>query len=80
MPILFTRHRTNFRLAEKYDQTLHSHGTVQYFPTVYTELTNRLNLKFCQRFYHLFMRKVLLWQIQNGVFQLGYHASMQPRL
>ena len=31
-----------FRLAEKCEQTLHSHGTVQYFPTVYTELTNQV--------------------------------------
>ena len=41
----------------------------------------RSNLMFfCQRFYHLSMRKALLWQIQTGVSQPSYHASMQPRL
>ena len=43
----------------------------------------RSNLMFfCQRFYHLSMRKALLWQIQTGVTvsQPSYHASMQPRL
>ena len=38
----FTRHRTNFRLAEKFVQTLRSHGTVQYFRSVYTELANQV--------------------------------------
>ena len=36
----------------------------------------RLNFNFCRRFYHLPMHRVLLWQIQNGVSKLSYHASM----
>ena len=40
----FTRHRTNFRLAKKFEQTLRSHGTVQYFRSVYTELANQVEL------------------------------------
>ena len=35
----FIRHRTNFRPAKKFDQTLCSHGTVQYFRAVHTEPT-----------------------------------------
>lgn len=40
----------------------------------------RLNFNFCRRFYHLPMHRVLLWQIQNGVSKLSYHASMPPYL
>ena len=31
-------HRTNFPVAEKLDQTLRSHGIVQYFRSIHTEL------------------------------------------
>ena len=34
----FTRHWTTFRPAEKFDRTLRSHGTVQYFYSVHREL------------------------------------------
>ena len=37
----FIRHRTNFRSAKKFDRPLCSHGTVQYFRSVRTELYNR---------------------------------------
>ena len=37
-----TRHRTNFRPAEKFVHALRSHGTVQYFRSVYTELANQV--------------------------------------
>ena len=68
----FTRHRT------KFDLTLRSHGTVHSLFTRYRR--TRLNINFCQSFYHLPMRRALLQQIQNGVFQLSYHASMKPHL
>ena len=45
--------------------------------TVHTVLTNQ---NFCQSFYHLPMRRALLQQIQKGVFQLTYYASMKPHL
>ena len=33
---------TNFRPVKKFDQTLCSHGTVQYFRAVHTEPTNQV--------------------------------------
>ena len=77
----FIRHRRNFRPTEKFDRTFCSHGTVQYFRAVHTEPTNQVDfIFFCQRFYHLPMRRALLQQIQTSVSQPSYHASMQPRL
>ena len=31
-----------------------SQRTVQYFPSVYTKVTNEVEFNFCQRFYHIF--------------------------
>ena len=77
----FIRHRTNFRPAEKFDRTLCSHGTVQSFRAVHTEPTNQVEFNFfCQQFYHLSTCRALLQQIQTGLSQLSYHASMQLRL
>ena len=67
-----THHRT------KFDWTLRSHGTVPSLFTWYWR--TRLNINFCQSFYHLPMRRALLQQIQKGVFKLSYHASMKPHL
>ena len=43
---VFTRHRTNFRPAEIFDQTLGSHGTVQDFGFVHTEFWTAKRLNF----------------------------------
>ena len=37
----FTRYRTNFRPVEKFDRTFCSHGTIQYFCSLQTEMTNQ---------------------------------------
>ena len=42
----FTEYRTNFRPAEKFDRTLRSQGTVQYFRSVHTELGTATRLNF----------------------------------
>ena len=36
--VMFTRQETNFRLAEKFNGTLLSHGTVHYFRPFHTGL------------------------------------------
>ena len=41
-PAAFKWHWTSFRTAEKFDSTLLSYGTVQYFRSVHTELTNQV--------------------------------------
>ena len=43
---LFKDHRTNFRQAEKFDRTLRSKGTVQYFRSVDTVLSTATRLNF----------------------------------
>ena len=46
----FTRHLTNLCPAEKFDRILGSHGTVQYFHSVHTELLSARHLKVpCER-------------------------------
>ena len=46
------------------------------FPLFTRNCRTTLNFNFCQRFYHLPLRRALLKQIQNGFAQLGYHATV----
>lgn len=79
MILSFLPYRTNFLPAKKFNRTLHLRQTFQLFlPHLHgTDESCGNGWNFI---YHLPMRRALLWQIQNGVFQLSNHASMQPRL
>lgn len=59
----FKWHRTNFRPDEKFDRTLHWHGTVQYIRSVLMELKSQVE----------FSRYPMHRANQNGVF-FRYYA------
>ena len=75
MILSFFPYRANFRLAKKFNRTLHLHQTFQ--QSLPYSIGWHLGWHFI---YHLPTRRALLLQIQIGVFQLSNHASIRPRL